>query len=87
MDAAHKEKLAQGRKDAQAVKAYLEFLETNKPKRGRRRTEDSIAARLAAIDDELGESRQTRLGTFVIADQFTVGIGRKRGESLSRPDA
>ena len=53
MDAAHKKKLAQGRKDARAVKAYLEFLETNKPKRGRRRTEESIAKRLVAIDDEL----------------------------------
>lgn len=53
MDAAHKAKLAQGRADARTVKAYLEFLETNKPKRGRRRTADSIKKRLAAIDGEM----------------------------------
>ncbi|MGI9605914.1 MAG: hypothetical protein ACR2P0_07215 [Acidimicrobiales bacterium] len=53
MDAAHKAKLAQGRTDARAVKAYLEFLESNKPKRGRRRTADSINKRLSAIDEEM----------------------------------
>ncbi len=53
MDADHKAKLAQGRADARAVKAYLEFLETNKPKRGRKRTPESIGNRLAAISAEL----------------------------------
>lgn len=53
MDAAHKAKLAQGRADARAVRGYLEFLENNRPKRGRRRTEASIAARLAVVADEL----------------------------------
>jgi hypothetical protein len=55
MDAAHKEKLAQGRNDARAVKGYLEWLESNRPKRGRRRTEQSINARLASIELELAE--------------------------------
>jgi len=53
MDADHKAKLAQGRADARAVKAYLEYLENNRPKRGRRRTEESIGARLEVIDAEL----------------------------------
>ena len=53
MDASHKAKLAQGRSDARAVKAYLEYLENNRPKRGRRRTEESINARLDAIASEL----------------------------------
>lgn len=56
MDAAHKAKLAQGRKDAQAVKAYLEFLDEHRPKRGRRRTKESITSRLARIDEELKEA-------------------------------
>ncbi|MBT8240204.1 MAG: hypothetical protein KJN63_03150 [Acidimicrobiia bacterium] len=56
MDAAHKAKLAQGRADARAVKGYLEFLEENKPRRGRRRTKDSINKRLGAIDAELAEA-------------------------------
>ena len=56
MDAAHKKKLAQGRADARAVKGYLEFLEENKPRRGRRRTKESIDKRLTAIDAELNDA-------------------------------
>jgi hypothetical protein len=65
MDEAHKEKLAQGRNDARAVKGYLEYLENNRPKRGRRRTEQSIKARLAGIEAELTEcSPLARLNLF-----------------------
>ena len=53
MDEEHKAKLAQGRNDARAVRAYLEFLEDNRPKRGRRRTEESIKKRLSIIEAEL----------------------------------
>jgi hypothetical protein len=35
------------------VRVYLEALEANKPKRGRKRTPDSIKKRLATIDNEL----------------------------------
>lgn len=49
----HKAALAVGRNQSRAVKAYLEALESNKPKRGRRRTPESIGKRLAAIDDAL----------------------------------
>jgi hypothetical protein len=57
MDATHKAKLAQGRSDARAVKGYLEYLEDNRPKRGRRRTDESIKARLSAISTEMKLSR------------------------------
>jgi hypothetical protein len=50
----HKAALAMGRNEGNAVRNYLEALRTNKPKRGRRRTRESIAARLAAIDSEMG---------------------------------
>lgn len=56
MDAAQKEAMAQGRKDARAVGAYLEWLEANKPKRGRRRTKESIGKRLEVIASELDSS-------------------------------
>jgi hypothetical protein len=49
----HKAKLAQGRSDAKVVKNYLEALRANKPRRGRKRTPESINKRLAAIDDLL----------------------------------
>jgi hypothetical protein len=53
MTAAHKEALAQGRTESRVVRAYLEALEAHKPKRGRKRTPDSIERRLQAIDAEL----------------------------------
>ena len=53
MSAEHKEALAAGRREGHAVRAYLEAIDANKPKRGRRRTRDSIGKRLQAIDNEL----------------------------------
>src|SRR3954451_14496364 len=49
----HKAALATGRNEGNAVRNYLEALRSNKPKRGRRRTRESINARRPAIDAEL----------------------------------
>ena len=49
----HKAALAEGRSQGRAVRHYLEALAANKPKRGRRRTQESMTKRLAAIEDEL----------------------------------
>ena len=49
----HKEALATGRNQSRAVKAYLAAIKVNKPKRGRKRTTESIQARLAKIADDL----------------------------------
>lgn len=49
----HKAALAVGRTQGRAVRRYLEALDANKPKRGRKRTPDTIQRRLAAIDEEL----------------------------------
>jgi hypothetical protein len=49
----HKAALAAGRSEGRAVRDYLEALRNNKPKRGRKRTPESIAKRLDAIGDEL----------------------------------
>jgi hypothetical protein len=49
----HKAAMAQGRTEGRAVGAYLEALETHKPKRGRKRTPDSIDKRLGDIDHQL----------------------------------
>lgn len=53
MSKAHKEALAEGREQGRAVRAYLEALESHKPKRGRKRTTESISRRLADIEDEV----------------------------------
>ena len=75
MDAEHKAKLAQGRADARSVKGYLEYLEQNKPRRGRRRTVDSIGKRLAAIEGELGDaSALARLNLFQEQSDLTAEL-------------
>ena len=56
MTPAHKAAMAEGRKEGQAVKAYLDALDQHRPRRGRRRTRDSIAKRLAVIETQLAEA-------------------------------
>jgi hypothetical protein len=53
MTAQHKAALAAGRTEAQHVRAYLDALEANKPKRGRQRTPESIKKQLAAVKGDL----------------------------------
>ena len=53
MSDAHKAALAEGRTQGRAVRAYLEALEAHKPKRGRKRTPDSIKKRLEKVNDEI----------------------------------
>jgi hypothetical protein len=49
----HKAALAEGRDQGRAVRRYLEALEANKPKRGRKRSPDSMKKRLDAVENEL----------------------------------
>lgn len=49
----HKAALAEGRSQGRAVRVYLEALNANKPKRGRKRTPEGISKRLAAIETDL----------------------------------
>jgi hypothetical protein len=53
MSADHKAALARGREEGRTVRRYLEALESSKPRRGRKRTPDSIRKRLATIDATL----------------------------------
>jgi hypothetical protein len=52
----HKAALAEGRAQGRAVRRYLEALEAHRPKRGRKRTVDSMRKRLSRINDELAEA-------------------------------
>ena len=52
----HKQALAEGRELGRAVRDYLEALEQNKPKRGRKRTPESVKKRLTAIEAALPEA-------------------------------
>lgn len=49
----HKAALAEGRELSRAVRLYLDALEAHRPKRGRKRTPESIEARLATLDAKI----------------------------------
>lgn len=75
MSEEHKQALAQGRREARAIKRYLKALDARKP--GRPVTRDSLEKRLAKTDEKIGseddplkrvELIQTRLD---IEDQLT----------------
>jgi hypothetical protein len=53
MSTEHKAALAVGRTEGRSVRVYLEALESNRPKRGRKRTSESVSKRLAAVDKQL----------------------------------
>lgn len=52
----HKAALAEGRNQGRSVRRYLEALEAHKPKRGRKRTTESMQKRLDRIDVELAKA-------------------------------
>jgi serine/threonine protein phosphatase PrpC len=52
----HKAALAKGREEGKIVRDYLEALRANKPKRGRKRTPESVNKRLDAIEEALPDA-------------------------------
>lgn len=52
----HKAALARGREEGRAVRRYLDALDQQKPRRGRRRTPEAIQKRLAVIAQRLPEA-------------------------------
>jgi hypothetical protein len=56
MSADHKAALAKGREEGRIVRRYLEALEEHKPRRGRKRTPESIRKRLTLVDQQIAEA-------------------------------
>jgi hypothetical protein len=56
MSEEHKAALARGRMEGRIVRDYLEGLRATKPKRGRKRTTETITKRLEAIEVELASA-------------------------------
>lgn len=56
MSDSHKAALAEGRDQGRAVRRYLEALEAHKPKRGRKRTPESVQRRLAVVEQSLADA-------------------------------
>jgi hypothetical protein len=60
MSAEHKAALAEGRAQGRAIRDYLEALEAHRPKRGRKRTPDSVKKRLERVETELFDADPVR---------------------------
>lgn len=56
MSAEHKAALAKGREEGRAVRRYLTALEEQRPRRGRKRTPESIRKRLSVVEQQLTEA-------------------------------
>jgi uncharacterized protein YicC (UPF0701 family) len=56
MSQEHKDALARGRTEGRVVREYLEGLRATKPRRGRKRTADTVKKRLEAVEAELLEA-------------------------------
>jgi hypothetical protein len=80
MTDAHKEALALGRTQGRAVRVYLEALERNRPRRGRKRTADSIRKQLTQIEDKIGSADPLqRLHLMQARRDLTVGLEKESG--------
>ena len=53
MSATHKAALARGREEGRAVRRYLEAIEHDRPRRGRKRTPDTVRTRLSVVTERL----------------------------------
>ena len=54
MTDSHKQALAEGREASRHVRAYLEALDANKPKRGRKRTKETVQKQLDEVSAQIG---------------------------------
>lgn len=93
MSDTHKAALAEGRAQGRAVRHYLEALESSKPKRGRKRTRDSVGKRLEAVEALLETADPVKrlqlsqerldLEAELAADEETVDLAGIEAEFLA----
>jgi hypothetical protein len=82
LSAQHKAALAVGRTEAHHVRAYLDALADNKPRRGRPRTPESIKKQLSQIESELRDATgMRRLELVVRRVELDAELDAKQGRS------
>lgn len=60
MSTSHKAALAVGRNQATAIRAYLDALEANKPKRGRKVTPDTMQKRIDKLREDIKKAPKSK---------------------------
>lgn len=84
MAPSHKKALADGRIEGRTIREYLEVVEATKPRRGRRRTAESITRRLAVI---AAESKTTDAVTKVRLIQERLNLRTELAGMKSKTEA
>ena len=85
MTAAHKKALAVGREQGRVIRSYLEALEASRPKRGRKRTAESVRRRDPR--HRLPAARRQRDFEFSWkTKRVAVGQGSRRAATARRPN-
>lgn len=80
MTAEHKEALARGREEGRAVRLYLEAIEEQRPRPGRKRTTESISRRLAVVTAKLSDADAlTRLHLLQEKADLEAELARAEG--------
>lgn len=72
--------MAEGRIQSRPIAAYLDALQKHKPKRGRKRTPDSIDRRMNSIDNQLESANQIKRLSLI---QERIDLLKER-EALQR---
>lgn len=86
----HKASLAEGRNQSRIVREYLDALSAHQPKRGRKRTPESIEKRLGELEDRLPQEDNSlaRLQMIAERDRLRVELTRLTvGVDLSELEA
>ncbi len=79
----HKAALAEGRRQGRAVRDYLEALEQHKPKRGRKRTPESMRAQLERISNQLDDADPVKKLQLI---QDRIDIEAELDAAENKPD-
>jgi hypothetical protein len=89
MSPEHKEALARGREEGRAVRLYLEALEEQRPRPGRRRTPESISRRLDTVNEKVaGADALTRLHLLQERADLEAELARAdAGEDMAELEA
>jgi hypothetical protein len=82
MSSAHKAALARGRAEGHVVRRYLEAIEVHRPRRGRRRTRESVERRLAVVNARLTDAEPLqRLHLLQERADLSKELGRMASQS------
>ena len=79
----HKDALAEGRRQGRAVRDYLEALEQHRPRRGRKRTPESIRTQLDRINDEIAAADPVKRLQMI---QDRIDLEAELGSMENKPD-